>query len=76
MIMSKICAIADLGTNTFQLLISPKNEFQVLDHLQRPVGLGKGAMEMVTLQADAMDRAFVCLKEFSDLFFSQRWRFV
>lgn len=66
--MSKICAVADLGTNTFQLLISPKNEFQVLDQLQRPVGLGMGAMEKVTLQEDAMDRAFVCLKEFSDLF--------
>lgn len=69
--MSKICAIADLGTNTFQLLISPKNEFQVLDQLQRPVGLGMGAMEKVTLQEDAMDRAFVCLKEFSDLFMAK-----
>jgi exopolyphosphatase/guanosine-5'-triphosphate,3'-diphosphate pyrophosphatase len=69
--MSKICAVADLGTNTFQLLISPSEEFQVLDHLQRPVGLGMGAMEMVTLQNDAMDRALVALHEFLSLFLSQ-----
>lgn len=69
--MSKICAIADLGTNTFQLLISPLDEFQVLDQLQRPVGLGMGAMEKVTLQVDAMDRAMTCLKEFCDIFIAK-----
>jgi exopolyphosphatase/guanosine-5'-triphosphate,3'-diphosphate pyrophosphatase len=69
--MSKICAIADLGTNTFQLLISPLAEFQVEEHLQRPVGLGKGAMEEVTLQADAMDRALTALHEFKTLFISK-----
>jgi len=69
--MSKICAVADLGTNTFQLLISPSEEFQVLDHLQRPVGLGMGAMEKVTLQDNAMDRALVALHEFLSLFLSQ-----
>lgn len=66
--MSKICAIADLGTNTFQLLISPLTEFRVDVHLQRPVGLGMGAMENVSLQEDAMDRALSCLKEFVDFF--------
>jgi len=66
--MSKICAIADLGTNTFQLLISPKEEFHILDHLQRPVGLGMGAMEKVILQEDAMDRALECLREFKSVF--------
>jgi len=69
--MSKICAIADLGTNTFQLLISPLDGFQVLDHLQRPVGLGMGAMEQVILQEDAMDRALVALHEFVSLFLSK-----
>ena len=69
--MSKICAIADLGTNTFQLLISPLEKFQVLDHLQRPVGLGMGAMEEVTLQEDAMDRAISCLKEFTEVFLAK-----
>jgi exopolyphosphatase/guanosine-5'-triphosphate,3'-diphosphate pyrophosphatase len=69
--MSKICAIADLGTNTFQLLISPLAEFQVEEHLQRPVGLGKGAMEQVTLQPDAMDRALTALHEFRTLFISK-----
>ena len=69
--MSKICAIADLGTNTFQLLISPLDRFQVLDHLQRPVGLGMGAMEQVILQEDAMDRALVALHEFVSLFLSK-----
>jgi exopolyphosphatase / guanosine-5'-triphosphate,3'-diphosphate pyrophosphatase len=69
--MSKICAIADLGTNTFQLLISPLDGFQVLDHLQRPVGLGMGAMEQVILQEDAMDRALVGLHEFVSLFLSK-----
>lgn len=66
--MSKICAIADLGTNTFQLLISPLSVFQVEEHLQRPVGLGMGAMEEVTLQQDAMDRAVACLTEFKQVF--------
>ncbi|MHA8073451.1 Ppx/GppA phosphatase family protein [Aquirufa sp. HETE-40SA] len=69
--MSKICAIADLGTNTFQLLISPLSEFRVEEHLQRPVGLGKGAMEEVILQADAMDRAIACLIEFRQVFLSK-----
>jgi exopolyphosphatase/guanosine-5'-triphosphate,3'-diphosphate pyrophosphatase len=69
--MSKICAIADLGTNTFQLLISPKAEFRVLEHLQRPVGLGMGAMEEVTLQEEAMDRALTALQEFKALFLAK-----
>lgn len=69
--MSKICAIADLGTNTFQLLISPLSKFQVLEHLQRPVGLGMGAMEKVTLQKDAMDRAMTCLAEFKEVFLAK-----
>ena len=69
--MSKICAIADLGTNTFQLLISPLSEFRVEEHLQRPVGLGMGAMEEVTLQVDAMDRALVCLTEFKEVFLTK-----
>ena len=69
--MSKICAIADLGTNTFQLLISPLAEFRVDEHLQRPVGLGKGAMEEVTLQEDAMNRAIACLTEFKQVFLAK-----
>ncbi|MFD3407512.1 hypothetical protein SKC37_02480 [Aquirufa sp. HETE-83D] len=69
--MSKICAIADLGTNTFQLLISPLADFRVEDHLQRPVGLGMGAMEEVFLQQDAMDRALVCLAEFKQVFLAK-----
>lgn len=69
--MSKISAIADLGTNTFQLLISPLSEFQVKVQLQRPVGLGKGAMEQVTLQEDAIERALACLAEFKQVFLAQ-----
>lgn len=69
--MSKICAIADLGTNTFQLLISPLSEFRVEEHLQRPVGLGMGAMEEVTLQEDAMERAIACLTEFKQVFLAK-----
>jgi exopolyphosphatase/guanosine-5'-triphosphate,3'-diphosphate pyrophosphatase len=69
--MSKICAIADLGTNTFQLLISPLSEFRVEEHLQRPVGLGMGAMEQVTLQPEAMDRAIACLAEFKEVFLAK-----
>ena len=69
--MSKICAIADLGTNTFQLLISPFNEFRLEGHLQRPVGLGMGAMEKVTLQEDAIDRAMACLAEFKQVFLAK-----
>ncbi|MHA8062096.1 Ppx/GppA phosphatase family protein [Aquirufa beregesia] len=64
-------AIIDLGTNTFQLLIAQKQESDgrmiVLAHEQRPVSLGKGAMETNILQDDAMERALQTLKEFKQM---------
>lgn len=67
----KPCAIIDLGTNTFQLLIAQKHvsngEMEILAHEQRPVSLGKGAMDSNLLQDDAMGRAFEALKEFKQI---------
>lgn len=64
-------AIIDLGTNTFQLLIAQKsisdNGMLVLAHEQRPVSLGRGAMESDMLQVDAMERAFETLREFKQI---------
>lgn len=64
-------AIIDLGTNTFQLLIAQTCEsdgrMNVLAHEQRPVSLGKGAMDSNILQPDAIERALVTLKEFKQI---------
>jgi len=64
-------AVIDLGTNTFQLLVGSCEEagapLGILANLQRPVQLGKGAMEAGVIQADAIDRAQVVLAEFMEI---------
>jgi exopolyphosphatase/guanosine-5'-triphosphate,3'-diphosphate pyrophosphatase len=61
-------AVIDLGTNTFQLLVGSCTHanapLQVLANLQRPVQLGKGAMEAGIIQSEAVDRAQLVLAEF------------
>ena len=61
-------AVIDLGTNTFQLLVGSCTHanapLQVLANLQRPVQLGKGAMESGIIQSEAVDRAQLVLAEF------------
>ncbi len=61
-------AVIDLGTNTFQLLVGSCTHanapLQVLANLQRPVQLGKGAMEAGIIQSEAVDRAQIVLAEF------------
>jgi|688.fasta_scaffold140499_2 exopolyphosphatase/guanosine-5'-triphosphate,3'-diphosphate pyrophosphatase len=64
-------AVIDLGTNTFQLLVGSSMDvhapLEVLVNLQRPVQLGKGAMEGGVIQADALHRAQVVLAEFVEI---------
>ncbi len=64
-------AVIDLGTNTFQLLVGScahaNAPLQVLANLQRPVQLGKGAMEAGIIQADACTRAHEVLTEFVEI---------
>jgi exopolyphosphatase/guanosine-5'-triphosphate,3'-diphosphate pyrophosphatase len=61
-------AVIDLGTNTFQLLVGsshhPDAPLQIIENLQRPVQLGKGAMEEGFIQLDAIARADAVLAEF------------
>jgi exopolyphosphatase/guanosine-5'-triphosphate,3'-diphosphate pyrophosphatase len=61
-------AVIDLGTNTFQLLVGSCEDagapLRIYANLQRPVQLGKGAMETGIIQEDAIERAQVVLKEF------------
>lgn len=64
-------AVIDLGTNTFQLLVGScmdgNSPLEVHVNLQRPVQLGKGAMERGVIQTDALIRAQVVLAEFVEI---------
>lgn len=64
-------AVIDLGTNTFQLLVASCTQanapMQILSNLQRPVQLGKGAMEAGVIQTEAVDRAQIVLAEFIEI---------
>lgn len=64
-----IYSVIDMGTNTFQLLVAQKNEerFEIKENIQTPVQLGLGAMKDYILQAEAMERAKVALKEYEQI---------
>lgn len=65
--MSKFSAVIDLGTNTFQLLIGffDENGLVIVENVQKPVQLGKGAMKDQIIQKDALERARIVLHEFN-----------
>jgi len=67
--MSKYSAVIDLGTNTFQMLIGffDAKGLVIVENIQKPVQLGKGAMEEQVIQADAMLRTKNVLKEFKEI---------
>ncbi|MCU0428872.1 MAG: exopolyphosphatase [Cytophagaceae bacterium] len=66
-------AIADLGTNTFHLLIAkPGNPFQVVVDEKVFVGLGKGGIEKGHITEEAMQRALHCMEEFNHT--CQTWK--
>ncbi|SOE23931.1 exopolyphosphatase / guanosine-5'-triphosphate,3'-diphosphate pyrophosphatase [Spirosomataceae bacterium TFI 002] len=58
-------AVIDLGTNTFHLLIGDEN--QVIFRKSTAVKLGKGGINKDELQSDAMERAIVALKDYSEI---------
>jgi exopolyphosphatase/guanosine-5'-triphosphate,3'-diphosphate pyrophosphatase len=67
--MLQRAAIVDLGTNTFHMLIIQweDNLYKVLDKLQIPVKLGKGAFKDSIIQPDAYSRGVSALIEFKSL---------
>jgi exopolyphosphatase/guanosine-5'-triphosphate,3'-diphosphate pyrophosphatase len=62
-------AIIDLGTNTFHILIFEWEgiQYKILDKLQIPVKLGKGAFEDLQIKDDAFSRGMAALIEFKTL---------
>jgi exopolyphosphatase / guanosine-5'-triphosphate,3'-diphosphate pyrophosphatase len=62
-------AIIDLGTNTFHILIMEweGQRYQILDKLQVPVKLGKGAFTDHIIRDDAFSRGIATLIEFKSL---------
>ncbi|RYD75369.1 MAG: hypothetical protein EOP53_16595 [Sphingobacteriales bacterium] len=67
--MLQRAAIIDLGTNTFHMLVIEweGNQYKVLDKLQIPVKLGKGAFQDGEIKADAYTRGISALIEFKSL---------
>ncbi len=68
-IMPYRAAVIDLGTNTFHIVILEweGQRYQVLDKLQVPVKLGKGAFSDHVIQEDAYVRGISTLIEFKNL---------
>jgi exopolyphosphatase / guanosine-5'-triphosphate,3'-diphosphate pyrophosphatase len=62
-------AIIDLGTNTFHILIMEweGQRYKVLDKLQVPVKLGKGAFSDHIIREDAYSRGIATIIEFKNL---------
>lgn len=62
-------AIIDLGTNTFHILIVEwqGNQYKILDKLQIPVKLGKGAFEVLRIREESFARGLAAMIEFKSL---------
>lgn len=61
-------AIADLGTNTFHLLVAEKgNPFHILYDEKVAVGLGRGGINKGHITDEAKERALVCMRYFSEI---------
>jgi len=60
-------AVADLGTNTFQLLIAKLETGKLHTVLRKKIGvkIGKGGMEKKEILPDAVERSIAALHEFS-----------
>jgi len=71
--MSFRAAIIDVGTNTFHILIFEweGQKYKMLDKLQIPVKLGKGAFGEHLIQDDAYSRGISAMIEFKSLL--DRW---
>lgn len=64
----KHVAALDLGTNTFNLIISRVDKpFPPINRVEKGVFLGKGGLKNKTILPDALNRAKSVLKEFSDI---------
>lgn len=67
--MNEYCAAIDLGTNTARLLIAEKSSTGITPvHIERMViRLGGGFTDQYGLSVDAMERALLCLRKFSQI---------
>lgn len=66
-VMLERIAIADLGTNTFHLLIVEKGApFRILLEEKVAVGLGRGGINDGIILDEAFERAIDCMKYFSE----------
>jgi exopolyphosphatase/guanosine-5'-triphosphate,3'-diphosphate pyrophosphatase len=63
--MQAPCAIIDLGTNTFHLLITREKE--TLHELRRPVRLGQGGINQGRITEEAIERACQCLTDYKQV---------
>ncbi len=64
------CAVIDLGTNTFHLMIAKKvrnNEFEVIFKTQQAVKLGKGGINKQLITEDALQRGWDALVSFKNI---------
>jgi exopolyphosphatase/guanosine-5'-triphosphate,3'-diphosphate pyrophosphatase len=60
-------AVADLGSNTFHLMVGRLNEGnrEILLHMREAVGIGKDGMEKKRILPEAKDRAIAALERFA-----------
>ena len=67
--MPSLAAVIDLGTNTFHILIMEweGRQFKILEKLQIPVKLGKGAFGSHFIRDDAFARGIEAIKEYKKL---------
>jgi exopolyphosphatase/guanosine-5'-triphosphate,3'-diphosphate pyrophosphatase len=67
--MPSLTAVVDLGTNTFHILIMEweGRQFTILEKLQIPVKLGKGAFGSHLIKDDAFERGINAIKEYKKL---------
>src|ERR1035441_8387529 len=67
--MPSLAAVVDLGTNTFHILIMEweGRQFTILEKMQIPVKLGKGAFGSHLIKDDAFARGIEAIKEYKKL---------
>jgi exopolyphosphatase/guanosine-5'-triphosphate,3'-diphosphate pyrophosphatase len=67
---SRVVAFIDIGTNSVRLLvvrINPNNSYTILTRQKQQVRLGEGEFEKEEILPEAMERAIVVCKKFTEL---------
>jgi exopolyphosphatase/guanosine-5'-triphosphate,3'-diphosphate pyrophosphatase len=66
----RVIAFIDIGTNSIRLLVvrlNPNQSFTILTRQKQAVRLGEGEFETEEITADAMDRAILVARKFTEL---------